>query len=228
MSKLELFYFGLCAVLVLAGGVGTVAARNPIRGAMGLLATIVGIAGLYLMLAAEFLAAIQILVYAGAVVVLFLFVIMLLGPSATSPKDARTAVPRYIGAGVFLIAASAAIVLLARSSKGGVTTFGKASPALGTIEGIGSELFRQGIIPFELSGALLLVAVVGAVAVARGRQVDPTLLPPGRKATAGFTGTGPESAFARLDAKADVKPDVKPDVKTDVKTDVTHVKEVAP
>jgi NADH-quinone oxidoreductase subunit J len=228
MSKLELIYFGLCTILVLAGGVGTVAARNPIRGAMGLLATIVGIAGLYLMLAAEFLAAIQILVYAGAVVVLFLFVIMLLGPSATSPRDARTAVPRYIGAGVFLVGASAAIVLLARSSKGQLTTFGQASPALGTIEGIGGELFRDGIIPFELSGALLLVAVVGAVAVARGRQVDPTLLPPGRKATAGFTGTGPESVFAQLDVKADVKTDAKTEGKPDVTPKLSSAKEVAP
>jgi NADH-quinone oxidoreductase subunit J len=165
---------------------------------MGLLAAIVGIAGMYLLLAAEFLAAIQILIYAGAVVVLFLFVIMLLGPSATSPRDTKTAIPRYIAAGVFLVASGSAILLLARVGKGELTTLGNAPKALGSIEGLGHELFRQGIIPFELSGALLLVAVVGAVAVARGKQVDPTLLPPGgHKATAGFTGTGPDSPDAK-------------------------------
>src|SRR5262245_18675649 len=98
MNALELAFFGLCPLLVLVGGVVTVGARNPIRGVMGLLASIVGIAGIYLGLAAEFLAAVQIIVYAGAVVVLFIFVIMLLGPSATSPRDARSAVPRYLGA----------------------------------------------------------------------------------------------------------------------------------
>src|SRR5262245_52222411 len=108
MNTVEFIFFGLAAVLVLLGGIATVAARNPIRGAMGLLTTIVGIAGMFLLLSAEFLAAIQILVYAGAVVVLFLFVIMLLGPSATSGRDARTAVPRYLAASVFLLASGTA------------------------------------------------------------------------------------------------------------------------
>ena len=198
MSKLELIYFSLCALLAIGGGVGTVAARNPIRGAMGLLATIVGVAGLFLLLSAEFLAVIQILVYAGAVVVLFLFVLMLLGPSARTRRDARTAVPRYIGAGVFLALSASAIILLARATKGQVTLLGKAGPGFGTIEGLGAELFREGIVPFELSGALLLVAVVGAVAVARGKQIDPTLLPAGdHKASAGFTGSGPDSPEAK-------------------------------
>src|SRR5882672_3037719 len=102
MNTVELLFFGLAALFTLVGGIGTVAARNPIRSAMGLLMTIVGTAGLFLMLSAEFLAAIQILVYAGAVVVLFLFVIMLLGPSAISSRDAKTAVPRYLAATVFL------------------------------------------------------------------------------------------------------------------------------
>ena len=176
MKTFELFFFGLCALMVLLGGIVTVGAKNPIRGAMGLLATIAGIAGMYLGLHAEFLAAIQIIVYAGAVVVLFLFVIMLLGPSATSPRDARTAIPRYFGAAVFVAMAIGALALMIRTGKG-PTMMGAAPASLGTIEGLGRELFTQGVVPFELSGALLLIAVVGAVAVARGRQPDPTLLP---------------------------------------------------
>ncbi|WP_437901287.1 NADH-quinone oxidoreductase subunit J family protein [Sorangium sp. So ce124] len=179
MKIFEFAFFGLASLLVLLGGLATVAARNPIRGAMGLLTSIVGIAGLYLMLSAEFLAAIQILVYAGAIVILFLFVIMLLGPSATSPRDARTAVPRYVGAGVLGASSIGALALVASASKPGVAAIPAAPESLGTIEALGHELFTKGIVPFELSGALLLVAVIGAVAVARGKQVDPTLLPAG-------------------------------------------------
>jgi NADH-quinone oxidoreductase subunit J len=190
MNLVELIFFGVAAVFLLVGGVITVGARNPIRGAMGLLTTIVGTAGMYLLLSAEFLAAIQIIVYAGAVVILFLFVIMLLGPSATSGRDARTAIPRYVAAGVFLATSVSALALLARASTGPLTQLGKAPLGFGHVEAIGRELFTTGLTPFEVSGALLLVAVVGAVAVARGKQVDPTLLPPGTSAGAGAEGPG--------------------------------------
>jgi NADH-quinone oxidoreductase subunit J len=179
MSAVNFGFFGLCTLLVLAGGVITVAARNPIRGAMGLLTTIVGVAGMYLLLSAEFLAVVQIMVYAGAVVVLFLFVIMLLGPSSMSGRDTRTWGARYLAAAVFLSTALGALILLwriASRAPASVTALGPAPRGLGTIEGLGHELFTTALVPFELSSVLLLVAVVGAVAVARGRQPDPTLL----------------------------------------------------
>lgn len=175
MNALDYGFFALCTVLVIAGGIITVGARNPIRGALGLLATIVGIAGMYLMLAAEFLAAVQIMVYAGAVVVLFLFVIMLLGPSSMSGRDTQGWSARYLAAAIFIGASAFAIFLLQRASPG-LTPLPPANPALGTIEGLGRELFTTALMPFEISSALLLVAVVGAVAVARGRQPDPTML----------------------------------------------------
>lgn len=177
MNTLEFVFFGLCALTALLGGIATVASKNPIRGAMGLLSTIVGIAGLYLTLSAEFLATIQLLVYAGAVVILFLFVIMLLGPSALSKREARGPWARFIGAGVLLLAAAGFGALIIRAQPAATTTFGRVPARFGTIESLGHELFTTGLIPFELSGALLLVAVVGAVAVARGKQLDPTLLP---------------------------------------------------
>ena len=185
IDALNLAFFGLVSLLVLVGGVITVAAKNPIRGAMGLLTTIVGVAGMYLLLSAEFLAAIQIMVYAGAVVVLFLFVIMLLGPSATSGRDTRTWTARYTAATVFLASGIGALTVLAKAAGPATTMFGAAPRGLGTIEGIGKELFTTALLPFELSSALLLVAVVGAVAVARGKQPDPTLLPAGNEAGAG-------------------------------------------
>lgn len=175
MNALDYGFFGLCTILVVVGGIITVGARNPIRGALGLLSTIVGIAGMYLMLAAEFLAAVQIIVYAGAVVVLFLFVIMLLGPSATSGRDTRGWSARYLAAAIFIGASAFAIFLLQRASAG-TTLLPPANPALGSIEGVGRELFTISLVPFEISSVLLLIAVVGAVAVARGRQPDPTLL----------------------------------------------------
>jgi NADH-quinone oxidoreductase subunit J len=179
MSKLQLLewvFFGLATLLTLGGGIATIASRRPIRSAMGLLATILGICGCYLLLNAEFLATIQLIVYAGAVVVLFIFVVMLLGSSATSPSDAGSALPRYLGAGVFLasVVGAGALVMsvAAEPNKGAVLP---ATPeGYGTIEKIGRELFTDKVIPFELTGALLLVAVVGALAVGRGKQPDPT------------------------------------------------------
>lgn len=175
MKSLELGFFGLSALLALVGGLGTVGSKSPVRSALALLVSILGIAGMFLLLSAEFLAAIQVLVYAGAVVVLFLFVIMLLGPAAQSPSDARSSISRYTGAVAFLLSAVGVLVLVLRASKGVTTALASAPKGFGTIEAVGQELFTTGIVPLELSGALLLVAIVGAVAVARGNQPDPTL-----------------------------------------------------
>lgn len=181
MQLVEWVFFALAALLTLGGAMATVAARRPIRGAMGLLTTILGICGCYLLLHAEFLATIQLIVYAGAVVILFIFVVMLLGSSAESPADDKAALPRYLSAGVFLATVVGGGALMMRVA----STSPKAIPSVaenyGTIEKIGRELFTEKVIPFELTGALILVAVVGALAVGRGKQSDPTL--EGGKAT---------------------------------------------
>lgn len=177
MKIVEIAFFALCALLTFGGGLATVGSRRPIRSAMGLLMTILGICGLYLMLEAEFLAAIQLIVYAGAVVVLFIFVVMLLGPAATSPGDARSAVPRYLGAGVFLLSAVGAAALGIRAAAEATKEPPPVPAGFGEIEVVGREIFTTRVVPFELTGALLLVAVVGALAVARGLQKDPTQHP---------------------------------------------------
>jgi NADH-quinone oxidoreductase subunit J len=162
-------YFWICALLAVAGATSTVLAKNPIRGAMGLLLMILAIAGVYLALHAQFLAAIQLIVYAGAIVVLFLFVIMLLGPDATPPHDQRGQIPRIIGGGLFAAAGIGAIYLLVVNAperpKG---MLGSAPADFGSVEKFGQILFSDALLPFELSSALLMVAIVGAVAVARG------------------------------------------------------------
>jgi NADH-quinone oxidoreductase subunit J len=162
-------FFGACAALAILGALGTVTAQNPIRGAMGLLLMILSIAGLFLALHAQFLAAIQLIVYAGAIVVLFLFVIMLLGPSAVSPRDNRGRIARYAGAAIFGASGVGALALAVRTA-GEVYRVRPPNPEFGGIEAFGRILFSHGLAPFELSSALLMVAIVGAVAVARGKQ----------------------------------------------------------
>ncbi len=161
-------YFYVCAAVAILGAVATVVAKNPIRGAMGLLLMIVAIAGLFLALNAQFLAAIQLIVYAGAIVVLFLFVIMLLGPTSVSPRDKRGLVGRAVGGGTFAFSVLAAILLSASHVR--VAPFVDLDADFGSLDAFGRSLFSDGLVPFELSSALLMVAVVGAVAVARGRQ----------------------------------------------------------
>src|SRR4051812_12556243 len=168
MSTMAEIYFFTCALFAIAGALVTITNPNPIRGAMGLLMMIVSIAGLFLALHAQFIAAIQLIVYAGAIVVLFLFVIMLLGPSSMAPRDHRGRIGRTIGGGVFALAAIGAMALVIHGAK--ATVLPRADESFGGIDAFGAVLFSNGLVPFELSSALLMVAVVGAVAVARGKQ----------------------------------------------------------
>jgi NADH-quinone oxidoreductase subunit J len=169
-------FFGLCAALAVIGALSTVIAKNPIRGAMGLLLMIVAIAGLFLALHAQFLAAVQLIVYAGAIVVLFLFVIMLLGPAAQAPHDSRGKIVRTLSGALFAGVGLTAAVYAWRSTHqvDSDKTFQRLldTPAadFGSIDTIGRVLFSDGLVPFELSSGLLMVAIVGAVAVARGKH----------------------------------------------------------
>jgi NADH-quinone oxidoreductase subunit J len=172
MAWLSTTYFYVCAVLAVLGALGTIASRSPIRSAMGLLLTILSVAGLFLALRAQFLAAIQLIVYAGAIVILFLFVIMLLGPNATPPRDRRGVVARTMGAAVFGLFMAGALYEVARNTVRHTPLAPDAD--FGSIDAFGRVLFSDGLVPFELSSALLMIAVVGAVAVARGRQGEPS------------------------------------------------------
>jgi NADH-quinone oxidoreductase subunit J len=162
------FYFYACAAIAVIGALTTVLMPNPIRGAMGLLLMILALAGLFLALHAQFLAAIQLIVYAGAIVVLFLFVIMLLGPDATPPHDHRGRFSRTVAGGLFALFAIGAMAAVIRSGLGFPATV--TDDDFGSIDHFGRVLFSYGVVPFELSSALLMVAVIGAVAVARGKD----------------------------------------------------------
>lgn len=158
--------FIICSLLCLAGAFIVILSKNPIRGALGLLTTIVGIAGLFLRLNAQFLAAMQLLVYAGAVVILFVFVVMLLGPTASVSDLGKkgATISRLVAATVVFMIGLGALSLFAGIEPHSFQTIGLAH---GSVEAVGGMIFNEGLVPFELATVLLIVAVVGAIAVAR-------------------------------------------------------------
>jgi NADH-quinone oxidoreductase subunit J len=165
-------FFAVCSIAALVGALATVLAKNPIRGAMGLLLTIVGIAGLFLKLNAQFLAAIQLIVYAGAVVVLFVFVIMLLGPDAglaEQKSEPKAKLSRALAGVLMALISIAGLVLVLRVADK-PARFVHVGAQHGSVEAVGTQLFTKAVVPFELATALLIVAVVGAIAVARSRH----------------------------------------------------------
>lgn len=183
MNQVGSVFFALMAVLSLLGAVGTVSARNPIRSAVGLLVTIVGIAGLFLRLNAQFMGAIQLIVYAGAVVVLFVFVVMLLGPDASKvPAGPPRGWAARAFAGVLMAVFAVGGGVLVLGARDALTLFQPVAAEHGSVELVGRELFTKMLVPFELATALLIVAVVGAIAVARSHEqkakAKPVKLPP--------------------------------------------------
>jgi NADH-quinone oxidoreductase subunit J len=161
-----LILFGICQLLCIGGALATILSKNPIRGALGLLTTIFGIAGLFLRLNAQFLAAMQILVYAGAVVILFVFVIMLLGTNAGIAESGpnRSRFSRALAGCLVGILGAFALYFIGTASN---NSFLPVGPDHGSVEAVGGRVFREGLVPFELATALLIVAVIGAIAVAR-------------------------------------------------------------
>ena len=172
--------FCVCAFVALAGAVGTVAARRPLRAAMALLAHIVALAGLYLTLHAQLLAAIQLLVYAGAIVVLFVFVIMLIGPASETSGSGPAGMVRM--SSLVLMGMVTATIAFA------IADTDPSAPRLpagyGEVEGVGGALYTQGLVPFEIISITLLVAIVGAVAVARGKTATEKTIEAKEKARA--------------------------------------------
>jgi NADH-quinone oxidoreductase subunit J len=164
--------FGFIAVL---SAIGTVLVHSSIRAAMCLLAHIVSLSGLFLLLHAELLAALQVLVYAGAVVVLFVFVIMLIGPTAIEPPVVRGMVTKT--ASVAMIAVLTALlafsVMPVERDKPMIDACTQEQGAecrqFGGVGAFSINLYKDTFVPFELISVLLTVAIVGAIAVARGR-----------------------------------------------------------
>jgi len=173
MSNYGITLFLVCAFVAVITAAGTVLMANPIRAAVSLLAHIVSLAALYLSLHAHFLAALQLIVYAGAVVVLFIFVIMLIGPVEIPSGETRGLMGKSFALAMMaILTALVSLTLLDVKPEQQPVACPPGTPdcdLFGGVQGLGRELFQQGVVPFELISILLTVAIVGAIAVARGR-----------------------------------------------------------
>jgi NADH-quinone oxidoreductase subunit J len=176
---MEAFIFFVFGALTLAGAFGVILARNPVHSAMSLVVTLVSVAVLFLQQDAHLLAAVQVVVYAGAIVVLFLFVIMLLGVDQPDTLDDPLRMQRVAAVVVGLVLLAEVLFLAGHNWATGAKApadqaIRGGTPGLGNnVERIARSLFTDFLWPFEITAALLVAAVIGAVVLARrSRQAD--------------------------------------------------------
>ncbi len=187
VNAVQMFTFAIAASICLCGAIGVVAFRNPVHNALSLVATLFGVAVLFVAQEAYFLAAIQVIVYAGAIVVLFLFVIMLLGVD-TVKSFAVERRPVTLAVGGIAGATIAGLVLLAAlPNKGTLTGETNSLGAVGALDPkhdvnvLGKVLFSNYVFAFEITSILLTIAVIGAVVLSRrpkGALIDLDEFPP--------------------------------------------------
>ncbi len=173
---MELFVFVCAAAMILAGALGVVTRSNPVHAAVSLVLTLFGVAVMFVANNAHFLAAVQVIVYAGAIVVLFLFVIMLLGVDraediSVEPITAQRPVAIVVGLGVVAVVVAAVVKSrdVLRSRAGGIVMPTVEDPD-GNVRQIARSIFSDYVFAFELTSVLLLVAVVGTVLLARKQK----------------------------------------------------------
>jgi len=169
---MDALFFYLFATLVLVGAIFTVTRRNAVHSAISLVVSLIGVAGLYLLQQAEFLFAVQIVLYVGGIMVLFLFVIMLVNLDQAAKQR------QFNGQwAIALLCVAAVGVELAYFVRKGAGSFHVpqappgpvAANTAGNTEQIATVLFSQYLLPFEIASVLLLVAVVGSVVMAKKR-----------------------------------------------------------
>ena len=173
---MELIVFVLASAMMLIGAFGVITRRNPVHAALSLVLTLFGVAVHFVALEAYFLAAVQIIVYAGAIVVLFLFVIMLLGVDKaedlqTEPLVAQRWLAGIAGLGLLgllVIAVSRGVETLTTRAEG-LATSAEGASCDANIQQLARSVFGDYVVAFELTSILLVVAVVGTVMLARRR-----------------------------------------------------------
>ncbi|HEY8527803.1 MAG TPA: NADH-quinone oxidoreductase subunit J [Acidimicrobiales bacterium] len=178
---IELIVFVVAGAACLAGALGVVLSRNPVHSALALVGTLFGIAVLFIAQEANFLAAVQVIVYAGAIVVLFLFVIMLLGVDRAENLKVEPLVGQRVAAGLVGLAVLALSVTAMASTDFEVTgVAGAFDPDRPDIDQLGESLFRDYLYAFEITSLLLVIAIVGAVILARRPKRNDEIVDPGQ------------------------------------------------
>tara|TARA_Y100000768_G_C23987555_1_gene689900 strand:+ start:1236 stop:1766 length:531 start_codon:yes stop_codon:yes gene_type:complete len=165
------------AILVIAGTLGVVFSKNLMRACTLLLGTLFGVAGLYAVLGADFLAASQLVIYAGGVIILMLFAVMLTGGSADKANKfgiekimGMGSVKTYVIAGLTVLVFSLTIMKLLASFLKGYQKLDELPAFTSTVDKIGTMLVTDHVLAFEISSILLLGALVGAAVIARPRR----------------------------------------------------------
>jgi NADH-quinone oxidoreductase subunit J len=220
VTNVDAGVFAAGALLVIAGALGVVASRSPVHSALSLVLTLVGVAVLFVNQDAQFLAAVQVIVYAGAIVVLFLFVIMLLGVDRQDAIEAEPH-PRQRPAAAFLaLAVLVEILLLGHVTwaTGAKSVHGAAIGSNSNVSRLGHSIFTAFLLPFEMTSVLLVIAVVGAVVLARrplrkgdgsassGRGTPSPMASPEAPAAFGDVGVGQGTSPSGAGATAGVQP----------------------
>lgn len=159
--------FIACGVMAIVGALALILAREPVHSALALVLVMISLAILYLLLGAAFIAAIQILVYAGAIMVLFVFVIMLLNAG----EEVRTNVSRlakWVGLplGIFFLLEMAYSLFREYGGRAALAS-GTVAPVPASTKDLSMKLFTEFVLPFELTSILILIAVLGALVLAK-------------------------------------------------------------
>lgn len=160
------YIFIFLALLAIASALAMVISKNTVNSALFLVLNLVAVAGVYLILQAQFLAVIQILVYAGAIMVLFLFVIMLLNVDAEESLFNKFRV-KYFVAFLLAIAVLSQILYSIGNISNTLPQISSEMAEIGTVEAVGDVLFTDFLLPFEMTGILLTAAIVGALLLAQ-------------------------------------------------------------
>ncbi|MBY0489035.1 MAG: NADH-quinone oxidoreductase subunit J [Gemmatimonadaceae bacterium] len=163
MNGFYQFQFYFFALLAIVSALLFVTRKNPVPAALWLVNVMFALAGLYVMLDAPFVGAVQVLVYAGAIMVVFVFVVMLLNLGRDGISDLR-GLPARLGAGFVGLALLANLLVVRRES---LPTLPLAAPSENVVEPVAASLFTDYLVAFELTSLVLLVAVVGAVLLAK-------------------------------------------------------------
>jgi len=169
MLNIHLILFLAFGAVCVAGAVNLLAQTHPINSALSLIAVMAALAGEYLLLGAEFVAAVQVIVYAGAIMVLFVFVIMLLNAGVEDRTKGSQVAVLFGIPGVLLGSILVGWVVLRHSGTEAVS----AGALLGDPRTIGQMLFHEFLLPFEITSVLILIAIMGAVVLASKPPTSP-------------------------------------------------------